>query len=182
LLQTIASQVSPGRPIALPLSAGLDSRAILGGLLEARQASAIDAITFGIPGATDYEAGTEIAKAVGLRHQRIDLTELPITLERLAKTALRTDGNVVLFQAYVHTAMSERLPGHEFWVGFLGEVLAGNDIVGQAISDLETRAILEKDVCGELWQQHQSAQADHTMLLLLLASLEIILRTFNVRT
>ena len=50
----------------VPLSGGLDSRAILGGLLNAGLKKQITTVTFGTPGTLDYEIGSYVAKRIGL--------------------------------------------------------------------------------------------------------------------
>ena len=50
----------------LPLSGGLDSRAILGGLLENLERDQIQVVTFGSPGTWDYDIGLLVVSKFNL--------------------------------------------------------------------------------------------------------------------
>ena len=58
----------------VPISGGLDSRAILAGLLEHTEAKNIYTYTFGTPNTLDYDVGSYIAKKLGTNHTSFDLT------------------------------------------------------------------------------------------------------------
>lgn len=114
-----------GRRILVPLSAGLDSRAILGGLLECTSASHITTFTRGVPGTADFDWAPRVAKAAGVDHIAIDLREYPLREDPLRETARLVDGNTFLFDAYYHQKLLEDLPGDEYWSGFLGDGSCG---------------------------------------------------------
>src|SRR6056297_2481821 len=54
------------------LTSGLDSRLILGAILESTSASNIESFTWGIPGTYDYEISKKIARKYDIKHTRID--------------------------------------------------------------------------------------------------------------
>lgn len=58
-------------PVVVPISGGLDSRAVLAAVAETT--TAISTFTVGVPGSLDYELGLRVAGAVGVDHQSIDL-------------------------------------------------------------------------------------------------------------
>ena len=60
----------------VPLSGGLDSRIILGGLLKKGLKDSIITITFGTPGTLDYDIGIHIAKQLGIYYEALDLTKV----------------------------------------------------------------------------------------------------------
>ena len=84
----------------VPISGGLDSRAILAGLLEFTDASNIFTYTFGTPGTYDFEIGKKLSKEIGTKHISFPLTnhvfsleeELEIRLEKLLSCCRVADG------------------------------------------------------------------------------------------
>jgi hypothetical protein len=70
LKETMADEIASTDANAihiLPLSGGLDSRAILGGLLENLPKIQIVIATYGIPGAWDFEIAKTITRKYGLQ-------------------------------------------------------------------------------------------------------------------
>ena len=116
----------------LPLSGGLDSRAILGGLLENVDRTKIQAVTFGTPGTWDYEIGQQVAQAVGVRCEAIDLTaaDWRWDIDGLRETAVQTKTPTWLFDAYVNRHIPQYF-GTEavYWSGFMGDPLAGSHLL-----------------------------------------------------
>ncbi len=135
LAAAAAKLVDPGKTIGLPLSAGMDSRAILGGLLEAVGTNSIVSYTFGAPGAFDYEIARNIAKEVGLRHVSVNLEDFAIDLDALIDTARRSDGNVFLFDTFFNHRAASRIEADEQWYGFMGDALSGGHLPPSAIPD-----------------------------------------------
>jgi asparagine synthetase B (glutamine-hydrolysing) len=81
--KAIDEQFVPGREVCVPLSGGIDSRAILGGLLKCTEAKSIHTYAFGVPGAWDYEFEKIVAESVGTKHTQIDLNEYIYTQDEL---------------------------------------------------------------------------------------------------
>lgn len=112
----------------LPLSGGLDSRAILGGMLENLAGSRIQAVTFGTPGTWDYEIGRQVARSVGVRWEPLDLTghDWRWNTNDLVQTASRTGWPVWIFDAHINRQIPELFgPECVYWSGFMGEALSG---------------------------------------------------------
>lgn len=119
-------QTPPGAQHVVPLSSGLDSRAILGALLEKLPKESISTITYGIPGAWDYEIAPAVARACDLRHERINLLEEEWDLECLVEAAKRLKYPVNIYEAYVHQKVRDHFgPSYIFWSGFMADSLAG---------------------------------------------------------
>lgn len=116
----------------VPLSGGLDSRAILGGLLEDLDARRIQVITFGTPGTWDYEIGQVVARTAGVRCETIDLTSSvwKWDADKLVATAAQAESPIWVFDAYVNRAIPERFgPSSVYWSGFMGDPLAGSHLL-----------------------------------------------------
>jgi len=117
----------------VPLSAGLDSRPILGFLLKNVKKSRIITFTFGTPGTLDYEIGRKVAKKAGVKHYTIDCTpkNFDWTEKFLLNSAKKYKRPKILFgmgdlfrafQAFLDKNLEEK---YVFLTGFLGGVLAG---------------------------------------------------------
>ncbi|GAH63973.1 unnamed protein product, partial [marine sediment metagenome] len=53
-------------------------------------------------------------------------------------------------------------------------------IIEKKLKDIKKRGIIEQEQLERLWNEHQSKERDNSFLLMHIASLEIILRTFKV--
>ena len=117
----------------IPLSGGLDSRAILGGLLEAGLKDQITTVTFGSPGTFDFDIGCDMARKIGVHHECIDLTQVRLTQELLEKTAQEVGMQVWSFDAYYNRLICERF-GRDttYWSGFMGDPLAGSHLLPES--------------------------------------------------
>ena len=71
----------------IPLSGGMDSRAILGGLLERAGRSRLCTVTFGQAGSLDYELGIQVAEAAGVESIGVDLSSVKLEREQLLALA-----------------------------------------------------------------------------------------------
>lgn len=119
----LSSIYSNARHVIL-LSGGLDSRAILSGLLERVDSKQIQTITFGTPGTWDFEIGKMVAKSAGVKHKSVDLTNPDWKWEEnaLIETAKRMEQPVQLFDSHVIQKIPE-IFGKEYfyWVGFFAQ-------------------------------------------------------------
>jgi hypothetical protein len=95
--QTISKQINNNNQNVVPLSGGLDSRAILGSLLEHKNASEIHTYTFGTPNTLDYEIGNKIAKLLGTNHKSFPLNEYIYNTKNLVEISNRIDNQTLLF-------------------------------------------------------------------------------------
>ncbi|MFD1385940.1 asparagine synthase-related protein [Oceanobacillus oncorhynchi subsp. oncorhynchi] len=104
----------------VPLSGGLDSRAILAGLLEFTDASKINTYTFGTPKTLDYDIGNEIAGNVGTNHINFPLTEYEYNMDEMIDISNRIDNQTVLFHHPPVNKLLKEYTGKHLWSGFLG--------------------------------------------------------------
>ena len=132
-IQKSLHQSDRGNHIVL-LSGGLDSRAILGELIEILDRKDIIAVTFGTPGTWDFEIPKLVARTAGVHHECIDLTssQWKWDFEGMVKTAAKMETPTWLFDAYVFYQILQRF-GKEcvYWSGFMGEALAGAHLLKQ---------------------------------------------------
>ncbi|MCT1578433.1 asparagine synthase C-terminal domain-containing protein [Oceanobacillus kimchii] len=104
----------------VPLSGGLDSRAILAGLLEFTEANKISTYTFGTPGTLDFDIGNKIAKVVGTNHIEFPLTEYEYNMDEMLDISKRIDHQTVLFHHPPVKEVLKEYGGKHIWSGFLG--------------------------------------------------------------
>lgn len=118
----------PGETNFVPISGGLDSRAILSALLEFTDASRINTYTFGTPGTLDYEIGSLIGRELGTVHKALDLTRHKYTQDELEDVALRVDHQTLLFHHWPARWIDSLSRGGVTWSGFLGDPLSGSHL------------------------------------------------------
>jgi len=116
---------TPNQIHVLPLSGGLDGRAILAVLLEFTSASNIHTYTFGTPGTFDYEIGNLIARIIGTNHVVFTLTEYNYHQEELLDISKRVDHQTVLFHHPPIWELDKRFKGAQVWSGYIGDVITG---------------------------------------------------------
>jgi hypothetical protein len=63
----------------VPLTGGLDSRAVLALLIDGGVKDKVVTVTMGTPGTFDYEIGRRVARRAEVPHERIDLTQIRMT-------------------------------------------------------------------------------------------------------
>ena len=115
------------QPLIVPLSAGLDSRAILAGLSAC--GGPVHAVTYGIPGAFDYELALPVARVAGATIDRIDLRSIEITREALLSLARRSKRPSMLIDMFYNDHVAQCFgPKYTYANGFIGDVLAGKNL------------------------------------------------------
>jgi len=109
----------------VPLSGGLDSRAILATLSEITDPSKIYTYTFGSPGTWDFEIGNYIAKIFGTKHFSFDLTKIEYSLDELIDVSKRIDHQTVLFYHHPVWKVDELFSNGKIWSGAIIDVFFG---------------------------------------------------------
>jgi asparagine synthetase B (glutamine-hydrolysing) len=110
----------------VPLSGGLDSRAILGGLLEHLDASRIHTLSFGVPGTWDFEIGSAVAEQACVAHTRIDLSKVSWDTDTLIQFAAQCEHPIPLFEAALfHQTRSLFKEQCVYWSGYMGDPITG---------------------------------------------------------
>jgi hypothetical protein len=126
----------------LPLSGGLDSRAILAGLLKCTEAKNIYAFTYGATGTLDYEIGKKIATTVGVNHIAFELQNYTYSLEDLLYQSNSVRQQTILF----HTPPTEQIDilfkDFTVWSGILGDVVGGSAIPINPSPNLEAAKLM----------------------------------------
>jgi len=121
----------------VPLSGGLDSRAILGALLNFTKPENIYTYTFGVPGTLDYEIGNLIARKIGTRHTCFNLNEFMFSQNDLLVSSKNVDGQTVLFHQPPIKELLNKFSDAKIWSGFMGDPLAGSHLVLDASSNIQ---------------------------------------------
>ena len=129
LKETIVSEVAGTDKNAVHivlLSGGLDSRTILGGLLENLPSSQVIAATYGIPGAWDYEFAKIITKKLGIQHEAFNLLDEEWDVDQLVKAATRLSRPVSVHQSYIRQKINNHF-GTDcvYWSGAFGDAIGG---------------------------------------------------------
>lgn len=109
----------------VPLSGGLDSRAILAGLLRSYNSSSLRTITFGVPGSLDVELAKKVSKRAGVRWEFVDLSESKFewTYDDLLSIASTLTHPLPLFECLFNRAVLPK--DGTLWSGFLGGPTSG---------------------------------------------------------
>ncbi len=109
----------------VPLSGGIDSRAILAELLNLTSAKNITTFTFGTPGSLDFEIGKAIAKRAGVKHYPIDLNSHIYSMDEMLDASRRIRHQSILFQHFPFRATDEICTGNLVWSGAIIDVFFG---------------------------------------------------------
>ncbi len=136
-LQSIEKSFYPDEENLVPISGGLDSRAILGALLKFRNAGDIYTYTFGSPGTYDFEIGNNIARVTGTRHTAYDLSNHRYTMDELLDVSKRMDHQCLLFCHPPVPQVSAQFSSHRHWSGFMGGTLTGEHFPKQVSPSLD---------------------------------------------
>jgi len=112
----------------VPLSGGLDSRAILGGLLNCTEARNIYTYTFGTPGSLDFEIGNFIAKKIGTRHETYPLTDYLYSFHEELELSKRINHQTILFHHPPILRLLNSFSDCQIWSGFMGDAITGSHL------------------------------------------------------
>jgi len=126
LNETFTELWQEGRQHVVPLSGGLDSRLILGALLEHTSANELCTYTYGLTGSYDFEISNSIAKRIGTQHLPIRLDEFAYSIQNEYLSAKRTDCQGVLFHHPPFEILDDHFPSGLFWSGYVGDAIAGS--------------------------------------------------------
>lgn len=115
------------RPHCVLLSAGLDSQAILVGLLHHLGPQQVFTATYGVPGGREVSDAAALARALGVRHHVFDVRQVPWSEDEVVRY-LHQGGSVVgalragLFCWRIHEHFGDHV---RYWSGFLGGASTG---------------------------------------------------------
>jgi len=128
LIAAIEKNFESNKNNVVPLSGGLDSRAILGGLMLCCEVRDINTYTFGTPGTLDYDIGNLVAKKTGTNHMAFPLTEYGYSMDELLDISRRIDHQTVLFHHPPVWKLDKAYGDGVIWSGFMGDPLAGSHL------------------------------------------------------
>ncbi len=128
LRQTFREQFVSGAEHVIPLSGGLDSRLILGALLELTEAKNIHTCTFGVPGTYDYDIGCQVGRHMGTRQSALPLNGFSYHEDELMNRAHRMHRQVNVFQCPPLWHMDRLFKGSLIWSGYIGDLVAGSHL------------------------------------------------------
>lgn len=114
--------------IIVPMSGGLDSRALLAGLLEVCSAERLKTYTFGSKSSYDFEIGVGISQALGIECTSYNLAEYGFSEASLHETAAMFDRQTCLFYHPPYELIKEKFQSDLFLIGFMGDPLAGSHL------------------------------------------------------
>jgi hypothetical protein len=123
----------------VPLSAGIDSRLLLGTLIELVPRERILTVTFGVPGSFDFDLAPAVARLAGVRHEAIDLRGLAVTREDLLATAREAPWTFVHEAHANHLIPRRHGEGATLWSGCMANSFAGADLAVPATSMEQAR-------------------------------------------
>lgn len=116
------------------LSGGLDSRTILGALLDHFSRNEIVAATFGMPGEQDFDFATRVAKKAGIRHERLESASVDWSTDGLVSSVLARQVPLPFpfGQRYLSYCLHSRLgKDHLYWDGLCGDAVSGDQAPGE---------------------------------------------------
>lgn len=128
LLNSVNKRFIENKNHIVPISGGLDSRAILSGLLQCTEAKNIETYTFGTPGTLDYDIGNYVAKKLGTNHSSFPLTDYRYSLDDLLDVSKRINQQTVLFHHAPVQEIEKKYGEAIIWSGFMGDPLAGSHL------------------------------------------------------
>ena len=103
----------------IPLSGGLDSRSILGFLLNNFETKEIITFTYGYKGTLDYEIGRMIANKVDVKNISIDTSSFEWKTQKMVDACKVTGWDCFSNVAYAHSILKYG-PENVYWSGFMG--------------------------------------------------------------
>lgn len=121
--------IKENKKIVVPISGGLDSRAILSALIELTPAYNINTYTFGTPGTYDYDIGNLVAKKFGTKHVAFDLNKYVYSFEELSDIARRNDYQTTLFHHPPIRDLDALYSDKTIWSGFFGDPSSGSKLI-----------------------------------------------------
>ncbi len=136
LKRAIQKSFRPGRKNVVPLSGGLDSRAILSGLLELTPAENITAYTYGAEWTQDFRIGRLVARAAGVKHVAYPLSPYTTGMDELLDISERIDRQTVLFHNPPLNRLTELAGDAVIWSGFWGDPVTGSHLPKKALRSL----------------------------------------------
>lgn len=135
--ESISHNFKSNQKHLVPISGGLDSRAVLAALLEHTEAKNIYTYTFGTENTLDYDIGNQVAKKIGTNHTSFDLEKFIYTQNELEDISRRILHQTILFHHWPVWYVDKEFKGCTYWSGFLGETLTGSHLPDNESTNIE---------------------------------------------
>lgn len=141
----------------VPLSGGIDSRALLFELLKYKSASEINTYTFGPAGSFDYEIGQKIAKKLGTKHKQIEINNKSYSKESLLTFAKEINFSCNLFLTPPLNKLEEYKDGN-IWSGTIIDVFMGKHLHDKISYQRETsiKNFIKKNIFAKSYESKLS--------------------------
>ena len=135
VFMSIACQIG-NKTAVIPISGGMDSRAILGGMIRHLSNEQIQTVTFGIPGALDYEIGQKVAHKAGVSNKVVNLDYITWDEDELIRYAAKFQYPIALVEGFLFSQVFDGFEGNPYFLsGFMGDPLAGSHLPANQSTD-----------------------------------------------
>ena len=135
--ESISHNFKSNQKHLVPISGGLDSRAVLAALLEHTEAKNIYTYTFGSANTLDYDIGNHVAKKIGTNHTSFDLTKFIYTQNELEDISRRIQHQTILFHHWPVWHVDKHFKGCTHWSGFFGDPQTGSHLPANESTNIE---------------------------------------------
>ena len=141
LYEAIEKNFKPNKKHVVPISGGLDSRAVLATLLEFTEAKNIWTYTYGTPGSFNYVIGNKVVLRAGTNHRQFNLTEYRYSMDELLELSKRFYHQTVMFYHQPFKEIEKYFGDHIIWSGFMLDVISGCHFPRQPSESVEDAKI-----------------------------------------
>lgn len=128
IVEVVEELYSKNKEVVLALTSGLDSRLLLGALLEVTEAKNLQSFSWGFKNSYDYEIGKLLSKKFGLKHKAYDLKSIPFGIEQLKHFADLSDANTNLFEQPPIEYLIRDFENRNLWLGVVGGTASGSNL------------------------------------------------------
>ncbi|MGA1822559.1 MAG: asparagine synthase-related protein [Thermoplasmatota archaeon] len=138
LKNSVRKLMDDRKEIVVPLSGGMDSRAVAACLHEFRGGEDIICYTYGLPGSYDYEIAREISKKLKIRLELFSLKDYGFSIEEEGRTAERFRYQTLLFFHPPMKQLEDLVGDRVIWSGFLGGEIGGSHVLANPSGDVRS--------------------------------------------
>lgn len=130
-LFTALCETLPFRKVIVPISGGMDSRAILAGIRRHGGKLGIETVTVGVPGSLDFEIGQRVSARFGLANRAVDLNQVVWDERSLLDYAGTLSSPVPILDGYLYSKIFDGCDPIDsvFISGFMGDPLSGSHLL-----------------------------------------------------
>ncbi|MFC1586342.1 asparagine synthase-related protein [Fibrobacterota bacterium] len=145
--KSVRQRIFPGEKVAVPLSGGLDSRAVLAAIPEE---SCAGAFTFGKKGCRDVEIAEMVTVQRGVLHKKLEFNEENWIPERFP-AIWKTDGMISLLDLHASQFLEDiRKLSPVNLNGYLGDVICG----GSYLQEIAYDCRIDEGIAGQYYSRY----------------------------